>query len=84
MSIFNYHLCKSDILFIGKRGTVYHNRSKSAVYASLAGLKIRTVIKVKGYRKTGLLCGGLNHSYKIIVRSIFFLRLRKPEELRVH
>ena len=71
MSIFNYHLCKSDILFIGKRGTVYHNRSKSAVYASLAGLKIRTVIKVKGYRKTGLLCGSLNHSYKIIVRSIF-------------
>ena len=35
-----------DILFVRKRRTVYHNRGKSAVDASLAGFKIGTVVEV--------------------------------------
>ena len=39
-----------DILFVRKRGTVYHNRCEAPVYAGFAGVEVGTVVEVKNDR----------------------------------
>ena len=65
--IFNNLLCKSNIFFIWKWRTVNHNRSKSTVNTCFASFKVRTVVKVKGNRKTCFFSCCLYHSNKVTV-----------------
>ena len=47
VSILNNLLCNGNVLLIGERRTVNHNRSETAVNALLAGFKIGAVVKVE-------------------------------------
>ena len=54
-----------DVLFIRQGGTVDHHGGETAVDAALAGLEIRTVVKVQRDGKTGLLLGSFDQLDKI-------------------
>jgi len=75
--VFNYLSGNLDIFLKGKVGTVDHNGSKATVDASLAGFKVRTVVKVKYYGDVGAFMNSrLNKLYKVGVVSVCARTLR--------
>ena len=44
-----YLLCERNVLLVGERRAVYHNRREAEVYATLAQFEAVSVVEVKNY-----------------------------------
>ena len=70
VSVLNNLLGNSDVILEGMMRTIDHDRSESAVDASLADLKISAVVKVKSKINARILDSSLSKRHQILLLSV--------------